>query len=39
MPAPPVIVTPMARATVIIVNYNGAHLMPACLAGRLVTSM
>ena len=24
---------PMARATVVIVNYNGAHLLPACLAG------
>jgi GT2 family glycosyltransferase len=23
----------MARATVVIVNYNGAHLLPACLAG------
>jgi GT2 family glycosyltransferase len=24
---------PMTRATVVIVNYNGAHLLPACLAG------
>ena len=24
---------PMTRATVVIVNYNGAHLLPACLSG------